>query len=151
MGSAFAALGDRLYWFSLRPFAAVAGLAVALARPEEPWGAVVLVACYAAGHLGVRFAGVGWGYALGPAVLGDALRGRLERAVSLLGWAGSATVGVVVALWLAPGGVPPSPGQQFALAGGLGLGLVTAQRARPSPTQWAIGIGVLAVLASGMR
>lgn len=151
LGSALAALGDRLYWFSLRPFAAVVGLALAMSRPGEGWGAFALVACYAAGHLGVRFAGVGWGYRLGPLVLGDSLRLKLERAVSWLQWGGSAAVGVVVALCLAPGGEPRAPGLQFALAGGLGLGLVTATRARPSPTQWALGLGALAVLASGLR
>lgn len=151
LGSALAAIGDRLYWFSLRPFAAVLGLAVALDRPGEPWGALALVACYAAGHLGVRFAGVGWGYRLGPAVLSEGLRLRFERVVALLGWAGCAGVGVIVALQMAPAGMPRPVGLQLALAGGLALGLVTAQRARPSPTQWALGLGLLAVIASGAR
>jgi hypothetical protein len=40
---------------------------------------------------------------------------------------------------------------QAALAAGLVLGMLTAQRARPSPTEWALGIGVLCIAAGWMR
>ena len=151
LGSALAALGDRLFWFSLRPFAAALGVLVALARPASPWGAVTLWGCYALPHLWVRTAGVHWGYAAGPAVLGPALRARLETAVTLLAYAGCIALGVAVAWSLAPGGEPRPIAVQCALAGGLGLGLVSAQRARPSPTQWALGAGALGVLAAWLR
>ncbi len=151
LGSALAALGDRLFWFSLRPFAAALGVLVALAHPEAPWGALVLWLVYAVPHLVVRFLGVGLGYAQGPAVLGGRLRRNLERAVSLLAYAGCVVLGVLVAYALVPGGEVRSFAVQSALAAGLGLGLLSAQRARPSPTQWALGLGVLVVLAAWLR
>jgi PTS system mannose-specific IID component len=147
LGATLAAIGDRLFWFSLRPFAAVLGVLVALARPGTAWGALALWLCYASIHLGVRFAGVGWGYAKGPSVLGGRLRLYLEAAVTVLAYAGCIVVGVAVAWAMAPGGVPRPIAVQSALAGGLGLGLLSAQRARPSPTQWALGAGALVLVA----
>jgi mannose/fructose/N-acetylgalactosamine-specific phosphotransferase system component IID len=147
LGATLAALGDRLFWFSLRPFAAVLGVLVALARPDAGWGALVLWLCYASVHLGVRYAGVGWGYERGPSVLGGTLRAYLETGVTVLAYAGCIVVGVAVAWAMAPGGIPRPIAVQSALAGGLGLGLLSAQRARPSPTQWALGAGVLVLVA----
>jgi PTS system mannose-specific IID component len=151
LGSALAALGDRLFWFSLRPFAAALGVLVALSRPEQPYGALVLWLVYALPHLAVRFLGVGWGYEQGPAVLGGRLRRGMERAVSLLAYAGCVVLGVLVAYTLAPGGEMRGIAVQSALAAGLGLGMLSAQRARPSPTQWALGLGVLVLLAAWLR
>lgn len=151
LGATLAALGDRLFWFSLRPFAATLGVLVALARPEAPWGALVLWLTYASLHLAVRFLGVGWGWKEGPAVLGGALRNRLEQVVTTLAYAGCAALGVVVAWSLSPGGEMRPIAVQSALAAGLGLGLVAARRARPSPTQWALGLGALTILAAWMR
>ena len=151
LGSTLAALGDRLFWFSLRPFAAALGVLVALARPDAPWGALVLWLVYASVHLGARFAGVGWGYARGPAVLGGRLRLWLETAVTVLAYGGCIVVGVLVAYALAPAGESRPIAVESALAGGLGLGLLTAQRARPSPTQWALGLGALTLLAAWLR
>ena len=151
MGSTLAALGDRLFWFSLRPFAAALGVLVALARPAGGAGAITLWLLYAIPHLGLRFAGVGIGYARGPAVLGGRVREYLETAVTTLAYAGCIVLGVIVAYSLAPGGEPRPIAVESALAGGLGLGLLSAQRARPSPTQWAIGMGALGVLAAWLR
>ncbi len=151
LGATLAALGDRLFWFSLRPFAATLGVLVALARPQAAWGAAVLWLVYAGPHLAVRFAGVGWGYAVGPSVLGGALRARFEAIVTALAYAGCVALGVLVAYSLAPGGEMRPIAVQCALAGGLGLGLVSAQRARPSPTQWALGMGALVILAAWTR
>jgi PTS system mannose-specific IID component len=151
LGSTLAALGDRLFWFSLRPFAAALGVLVALARPGEAWGALVLWLAYALPHLFVRTAGVGWGYARGPAVLGGTLRRAFERSVTVLAYAGCVVLGVLVAYGLVPGGEMRPIAVQSALAGGLGLGLLSAQRARPSPTQWAMGLGALVLLAAWTR
>jgi PTS system mannose-specific IID component len=151
LGSGLAAIGDRLFWFSLRPFAAALGVLVALAHPESPWGALVLWLVYAIPHLFVRYAGVGWGYAEGPAVLGGGLRQGFERAIWLLAYAGCVVLGVLVAYSLVPGGEMRSIAVQSALAAGLGLGMLSAQRARPSPTQWALGLGVLILLAVWLR
>ncbi|HYM82015.1 MAG TPA: PTS system mannose/fructose/sorbose family transporter subunit IID [Candidatus Limnocylindria bacterium] len=149
MGSSLAALGDRLFWFTLRPFAAILGVLFAL---TGSWlGALALWLCYNLLHLVVRFAGVGWGYRYGPAVLGDPLRRRVGLLVRMLGILGAAMVGVVVAMLLVPGGEPRSITFQATLVGGLALGLLTAQRARPSPTQWALGVGALCLIATWSR
>ena len=60
-------------------------------------------------------------------------------------------LGVLVAWALAPGGEIRPIAVQSALAAGLGLGMLSAQRARPSPTQWALGLGVLILLAAWLR
>ena len=84
-------------------------------------------------------------------MLGEGLRKRVTRAVHALSVLGSAIVGVVVAMLLVPGGEPQTLVFQGALAGGLALGLVTAQRARPSPTQWAFGVGVACLVVGWLR
>ena len=151
LGSTLAAMGDRLFWFSLRPFAAALGVLVAFGRPGKPYGALTLWLVYAAVHLTVRTLGVGWGYSKGPSVLGGSLRRWFETGVTVLAYAGCIVLGVLVAWSLAPGGAPRPIAVQSALAGGLGLGLLSAQRARPSPTQWALGLGALVVFATWLR
>ena len=111
----------------------------------------MLWSVYASLHLAVRFLGVGWGYAEGPSVLGGSLRSRLEATITVLAYGGCVVLGVLVAYSLAPGGETRPMAVQSALAGGLGLGLVSAQRARPSPTQWALGLGALTILAAWLR
>ena len=149
LGSALAALGDRLFWSTLRPFAACLGVVLALGGTWQ--GAATMWVCYNALHLGLRWQGVAWGYREGPAVLGEALRRRLEDAVGRLSVIGAAMVGVLVALLMIPGGQPRTVTFQTALMGGLVLGLLTVIRARPSPTQWALGMGALCVAAAWLR
>ena len=115
------------------------------------FGALAMWACYNWIHLGLRFAGVEWGYREGPDVLGTPLRARLEELVRGLSALGAALVGLIVATVLVPGGEPRPMVFQAALAGGLVLGMLTAQRARPSPTEWALGIGMLCIVAGWMR
>ena len=150
LGSTLAAAGDRLFWLTLRPLAASAGVLLALVHPQQAWGAAVLWSIYALPHLGLRFGGVIVGYEAGPGVLTGALRRRLELAVRWLAVLGCAVLGVAFAWALAPGGDPRPIGVQSALAGGLGFGLLTAQRARPSPTRWALVLGI-AGLALALR
>ena len=149
LGSSLAALGDRLFWFTLRPFAACVGITLVLAG--RPWGALALWTIYNAFHLGIRFAGVGWGYREGPTVLGDRLRGRLERLTRLLATAGAGLIGVLTALLLVSGGNPRPVVFQITLAAGLGVGFLAAQRGRPSPTEWALGTGALCLAAVWFR
>jgi PTS system mannose-specific IID component len=149
LASSLAALGDRLFWFTLRPLAALAGLILAVDGRWE--GAIALLACYNGVHLGVRFLGVGWGWHRGPEVLDDAFRRRVERLVANLAVLGCGATGVLVALILVPSAGPRPIVFQAALAAGLAVGFVTAQRARPSPTQWALGAGALCVLATWFR
>ena len=150
LGSALAALGDRLFWATLRPFAAVLGVIVALGTGS--WqGAAVFWVVYNGVHLALRFAGVAWGYRRGPGILDDALRRRFDRMVRWLSVLGAALVGVAIAAVLVPNGEPRELSFQAALLGGLALGLVTAIRARPSPTQWALGVGALCLVAGWWR
>ena len=149
LGSALAAVGDRLFWFTLRPFVACLGVWLAL---EHRWlGAVALWLCYNAVHLTLRVCGVTWGYRRGPEVLGSGLRGRLERSVRLLAALGAALVGVLVAALLVPGGEPQSLPFQATLAAGLAVGMLTAQHPRPSATYWALGAGALCLAAAWFR
>jgi PTS system mannose-specific IID component len=144
LGAALAAIGDRLFWFTLRPFAACLGVLFAVLG--SPFGAIVLLLSYNVVHLGLRFTGVGIGHAAGPAVLGGGLRDRLEALVRRLGLLGSVLIGVLVAALLAPGGEPASLTFQATLIGGLLFGILAALRSRPSPTQWALGLGVMCLL-----
>ena len=149
LGSSLASLGDRLFWYTLRPVAACVGVLLAL---NGRWiGALAMWVCYNVVHLGLRFAGVGWGYRRGPQVLAGPLRPRLEELVRGLGALGAALVGLIVAAVLVPGGTPRPIVFQAALAAGLVLGLLTAQRARPSPTEWALGVGALCTVAGWLR
>lgn len=149
LGSSLAALGDRLFWFTLRPFAALLGVLVALGGS---WlGAVVLWVCYNLFHLGVRFLGVGWGYSAGTAVLDPAQRRRFERLTGTLALLGTMLVGVTTAWLLVPGGEPRPLVFQAVFAAGFCLGLVAAARPRPSPTEWALGMGALCVAATWFR
>jgi len=146
LGSSAAALGDRLFWFTLRPLAAVIG--VLLAPLGGWWGAAAMWLCYNIPHLGLRLVGVGWGYRQGPAVLGELLRGRLARLTRVLGLLGAALVGVEIATLMVPGGNPRPLIFEVLLLAGVGVGLVGAQRPRPSPTEWALGLGALCLIAT---
>jgi PTS system mannose-specific IID component len=149
LGSALAALGDRLFWATLRPFAACVGILPALGGSWR--GAAVMWVIYNAVHLPLRFGGVSWSYRRGPEVLDPTLRRGFERMIQGLSVLGAAAVGVAIAAILAPGGQPRTVAFQATLLGGLALGLLTAVRARPSPTQWALGVGALCLVAGWWR
>ena len=149
LASSLAAIGDRLFWFTLRPFAACLGALLALGGSH--WGALAMWLCYNAIHLTMRLLGVGWGYRGGPGMLSETLRARLERLASGLGIAGSALIGMVVAVTMVRDGNPRPILFQLLFALGLAGGLVTAQRPRPSPTVWALGIGLATLLVVWFR
>jgi PTS system mannose-specific IID component len=149
LGSSLAALGDRLFWFTLRPFSACLG--VLLALHGLPAAALVQWLVYNAGHQGLRFGGVGLGWRAGPAVLDERLRRQLDAAARLLAAGGAALVGAVVAALLVPGGQPRPLVWQATLAAGLVVGLIGASRPRPTPTEWALGAGALCLVAAWLR
>jgi mannose/fructose/N-acetylgalactosamine-specific phosphotransferase system component IID len=146
LGSSLASLGDGLFWFALRPVAALVGIVFAHAGAWQ--GALALWLSYNVVHQTVRFGGVSWGYREGPAVWGGKLRARLETLRRFLIVGGAALVGVVVAVLLAPGGQPRPLVFQLLLSLGLGFGLIVAQRPRPTPTELALGVGALSVAAT---
>ena len=149
LGASLAALGDRLFWFTLRPLAACLG--VWLAIDGRWWGALVMWLCYNLLHLGVRWAGVRWGYRVGPAVLSGGLRNRFEGGTRLLASLGAVVIGGILAWLVAPSGNGPTVLFEASLGAGLGLGLLGALRPRPTPTEWALGLGVLCVIAAWFR
>ena len=65
--------------------------------------------------------------------------------------AAAATLLGIVAVLMVPGGQTAALVFQALLAAGLSLGLIAAQRARPSPTEWALGVGALCVVATWFR
>lgn len=149
LGSSLAALGDRLFWFTLRPFAACLGVWLAL---EGRWaGALAMWLCYNLLHLGVRWAGVRWGYRVGPAVLSRGMRTRFERLTRWLAALGACLIGGILAWLVAPSESGPTMLFEAALGAGLGLGLLGALRPRPTPTEWALGLGVLCLVAAWFR
>jgi mannose/fructose/N-acetylgalactosamine-specific phosphotransferase system component IID len=148
-GSALAAIGDRLFWLTLRPWVAVLGVTVALFADWR--GALVMWLAYNLVHLSLRWRGVWWGYREGPGVLNEGLRAAFERLIDRLGVSGAALTGVLVAMLLAPGGDPGKITFQVLLMAGLMLGILTTARARPSATQWALGFGLLTLIASWLR
>lgn len=151
LGSSLAAFGDRLFWFSLRPFAACVGVLAVAAGLHPVVGALAFLMCYNLLHQGIRALGVRWGYARGPEVLDERLRRRLQTTIRYLNSAGAALIGVLVAVLLVPGGAPRPLRFQMLFALGLGIGLVGARRARPSPTEWALAVGAVCVAASWAR
>jgi len=149
LGAALAAIGDRMFWFTLRPLVACFG--VILAASGSAFGAVVMWGCYNVMHQGMRFAGVGWGYRQGPSVLSGDLRMRLERMIGVWSLMGVAAVGATVAVILVPDGIPRPVLFQIVFVSGLAFGLIAAQRVRPSPTEWALGAGVVSLIAAWPR
>jgi mannose/fructose/N-acetylgalactosamine-specific phosphotransferase system component IID len=149
LGSALAVLGDRLFGHTLRPLAGCLG--VALALPGSWLGAVALLLFYNGIHQSVRWLGVRWGYELGPAVLSESLRRRVDRFARLLSVLGAMLVGVIVAIELLPGGEPRALPFQLMLAGGLVIGVIVAQRPRPSPSEWALVVAGIACVVGWSR
>jgi len=149
LGASLAALGDRLFWFTLRPFVACLGVLMAMGGSWK--GALVLWIVYNAVHQSLRALGVGWGYHAGPAAVGTPLRQRLEGLAYALSLMGTALVGILMAAFLAPDGSPGSTSFQMLMATALLGGLVVSQRARPTPTEWALLLGLVALAAAWLR
>ncbi|HUK63294.1 MAG TPA: PTS system mannose/fructose/sorbose family transporter subunit IID, partial [Dongiaceae bacterium] len=114
LGSSLAALGDRLFWFTLRPFAACLGVGLVLLGWS--WGPLALWLVYNAVHQPLRLLGVRAGYRDGPAAASGPLRSRLEALVGWFGRGGALIVGVIVAALMVPGGEPSPVGFQLLLA-----------------------------------
>ena len=107
--------------------------------------------CYNLLHLGVRWAGVTWGYRAGPSVLSSGLRQRFDRGTRWLAALGAMVIAGILAWLVAPTGHGPSMVFEAALGAGLGLGLLGALRPRPTPTEWALGLGVLCLIVTWFR
>jgi PTS system mannose-specific IID component len=151
LGSSLAAFGDRLFWFSLRPFSACLGVLLVAAGLPPALGALALWLCYNGLHQTLRVVGLRWGYDRGPEVLDAPLRARLQSWIRFLGVAGAGLTGALVAVVLAPEGTPRPVGQQLLFVMGLAVGLMGARLARPSPTEWALAAGLVSVAVAWTR
>ncbi len=149
LGSSLAAIGDRMFWFTLRPLCACIGLI--LAAGGSAFGALAMWICYNVMHQGMRVLGVSWGYQQGPAVVSGELRPRLERMIRTWSLMGVAAVGATVAVVLVPNGAPRPVLFQIVFLCGLAFGLIVAQRVRPSPTEWALGAAAVSLIVSFPR
>jgi PTS system mannose-specific IID component len=141
LGSALAAVGDPLFWSTLRPLSAVIGILWVL--QGSPFGPLVFWFLYNALHAIVRVRGVFAGRRWGPAVVGEGMRLRLKRFRTLLRLIGilvSAALVDTLAGSLTGGG--RATAALWVLAG-LVLGLAWTERRRASAG--AVGIAVFAV------
>lgn len=96
LGGALGMAGDSLFWGSLRPLAALVG--VALAASTRPWAALALVGVYNAPHLYYRVRGIVSAGARGAAAASEVVGPGFRRAVALVRAAAAFVAGVVLAL-----------------------------------------------------
>jgi len=89
-----AAIGDRFFWATLRPFSGVVGILIA--GSFGLLGAVTLLVLYNVFHLYYRVKGVIRGYALGATVVGEIPKLGLMRLSQVVGWLGAVALGVLV-------------------------------------------------------
>lgn len=94
--------GDAMMWWSLRPLAALAGVAAALAG--HAWGALVLVVVYNVPHIALRVRGLVVGASRGPAGAREVLGPGSRRAVTLIRGACAFVAGLILALAVGGGG-----------------------------------------------
>ncbi len=141
LGPALAAVGDPLFWSTLRPLAAVIG--VLWAVQGSAYGPLVFWFLYNVPHAMVRTRGVFAGYGMGLAVAGERMRIGLDRLRGAL-----RLIGVLVAAAL----VDTLAGNQVAggrwggalwVLGGLAVGLAWSERRRVPAG--ALGIAVIGV------
>lgn len=94
LGSALAALGDALFWGTMRPFCAALALAILVAAVEAgarapwAWAVGVYLAVYNGLSLWIRWKGIGLGYSWGdafPAELQRLAPQRLARGLKTVG------------------------------------------------------------------
>jgi mannose/fructose/N-acetylgalactosamine-specific phosphotransferase system component IID len=139
------AVGDELFWVTIRPHAVLAGVLVALVAGA--WGAWVLLGLFAAWQSWYRWNTFTWGWQAGERV-GTVLRGEpIRKPARYAGIAASACAGAAVVFAWAQFGVLV-PGAQLATVAFLGAaagGAVVVYRRKPAT--WAFLAGVVWSLA----
>ncbi|NLM17720.1 MAG: PTS system mannose/fructose/sorbose family transporter subunit IID [Candidatus Riflebacteria bacterium] len=83
--TACAAIGDGLFWDSLRPF--VAAVSLALASKNILFTPLIFLLLYNIPHLYFRFSGIYWGYTEGTAVIGKLRRFQFPKIRKVLRYA----------------------------------------------------------------
>lgn len=148
-----AAVGDTLFWATLRPLAALAAAAFAWMAPEtSPVVPLLIYLCiFNAPHLLMRYSGLMQGYALGPAA-GEYLRRADTRGViAAFRLAAMILLGAVLAAFgsfhqLASGA--PMPFQRNFLFVATGIAMLMALRLKFSVNKVFMGLCLLALVFS---
>ena len=141
LGAGLAAVGDSLFWTTLRPLAAL--LAVVWYLEGSRLGPVLFLLLYNSFHLYARVRGVFLGAGMGLAVVQAWLSRRLTRVralLQLLGVFGAATLVTSCLAFLSP--VHGRPGW-LGLAFGVLVGILWTERRRVSPS--AVGLAIFTV------
>ena len=138
LGAGLAAVGDSLFWTTLRPLAAMLGVLWFLEGSRL--GPILFLLLYNSFHLYARFRGVFLGAGMGLAVVQAWLSRRLTRVralLQLLGVFGAATLVTSCLAFLSPAHGRPG---WLALAFGMLVGVLWTERRRVSPS--AVGLAI---------
>lgn len=98
LGAATGAVGDRLFWGALRPFALVMGLFTAYFFGL--WGALVFFLAYNAPNIALRWYWLHSGYRRGPAVAEELRNPGIERSIAITESVGAVILGFMTVLIL---------------------------------------------------
>ena len=102
LGGPLGMAGDSLFWGSLRPLAALVG--VALAVETRSWAPLALLVLYNVPHLYFRVRGITQGSARGAAAVSELVGPGFRKAVALVRAACAFVAGLVLALAMGGGG-----------------------------------------------
>ncbi len=149
-----AALGDRFFWATLRPLAALTALALIWLLPASGGvtvaGVALFLALFNLPHLGIRFFGIFRGYRAGPGVIDFLRRLEVQKAARWMRRAGLLVLGGLLATWdrspLFQHGVHAA-GWADVLGMALGAFFFTLLRKKSSPTRAlliSVAVGFLA-------
>lgn len=137
-----AALGDSLFWATLKPGLALLGVGVVFSAPAgSAWpalaGPVVFLAAYNLLHLSVRLGGVFAGHARGLDIIQDLRRLHPQQLVQQLGRFFAVIAGMVTAVYTArrEPGLSHLPGWDLLLLAGVSAGLIWGLRRGLSPSR----------------
>ena len=145
-------VGDEFFWATLRPLAALLGIAAALAG--RAWAPLALLALYNVPHLAVRVWGVFAGLERGTGVVAALNKRLLSRAVPALTACGGILAGVVVGLAAAQPAWSLVPGRTLAAVAAAALvlaALVVAQVRGLTQTRLLALLAAAAFLAGALR
>lgn len=148
-----AAIGDTLFWATLRPLAALVAAAVAWMAPEFGTLAPVIVylGIFNLPHLTIRFTGLFQGYALGPAVSEYLRKADTQGVIAAFRLAAMILLGAALAAFgrfVHLASKAPMPFKDNFLFVGAGLGMLMAMRLKFSVNKVFAGLCLAALLIS---
>jgi mannose/fructose/N-acetylgalactosamine-specific phosphotransferase system component IID len=148
-----AAIGDTLFWATLRPLAALAAAALAWMVPELGiWAPLaVYLGIFNLPHLSIRFSGLFQGYALGPRVSEFLRRADTQGVIAAFRLAAMILLGAVLAAFgrfVHLASRSPMPFKDNFLFVGAGLGMLMALRLKFSVNKVFAGLCLAALAVS---